>query len=400
MSAAKHTTTVEHVRRRIGTTNNQALAYVSDPDPRLQRLGRSAREALLPELPPLTAGALLGPAALSRHLVASASAGRYRDLFSLWDVFRTHPDDCRPVLAERPQALEKARAKLVKATLLGLRGHADRVAEDIRRADGLIWTWLRELLVEHLEQVAQRPAIASALLLREPELVLPLPEPPGEEWLQEAAALRQHAQLAPAVEALFARHVAELPVTVATLALAHESYPQALPRLVDRVDLDGPEIGSILAWARDHGQAPRLRARVKALVDQAVAADRATGLALWSAWRDRGVTLPLPQAAREATLEGLDLGRPESAALVAALVADGVDLDPQAALAELAARNRQWAEKAYEAFVCEGLDVTLPAALEGNPIVKDGTRCPHCAAWTWVRPGHERRCPHAPAPVS
>jgi hypothetical protein len=37
--------------------------------------------------------------------------------------------------------------------------------------------------------------------------------------------------------------------------------------------------------------------------------------------------------------------------------------------------------------------VHLPLALEGNPIVRDGTRCPACQAWTWVRPGHERRCP-------
>lgn len=399
MPAAKHTTS-EQITRRIGATNAQALAYLSAPDPKLQRLGRSAREELLPDLPPVTAGALLGPAALSRHLVASASAGRYRDLFWLWEVFQNHPDDCRPVLAERPQALEKARAKLTRATLLGLRGHAERVAEDIAQAEGLIWTWLRSLLMEHLELVAQRPVIASALLLREPELELMLPEPPREEWLREAALVRQLRKLAPAVEALFARHVDKLPATVATLALAYESYPEHLTGLVDRIDLDGPEIGSIMAWARDHGQAPRLHARIQALVDEAVAADRAAGLARWHAWRDRGVALELPRAAREASLEGLDLGRPESAALVAALIADGAELDPQRVLAEQAAENRQRAEKAYEAFVCEGLDVTLPPALEGNPIVRDGTRCPHCAAWTWVRPGHERRCPRSPAPVS
>jgi hypothetical protein len=149
---------------------------------------------------------------------------------------------------------------------------------------------------------------------------------------------------------------------------------------------------------RDHGHADRLRGRVQEAVELAAAHERADALALWQEWRERGVEVPLPEALKKPTLDGLDLGRPESAVLIAQLCAEGADLDPQAALEGAATQNRQLAEKAYEAFVCAGLDVQLPLALEGNPIVKEGTRCPACSAWTWVRPGHERRCPRrAPA---
>src|SRR3712207_1892946 len=169
---ASSTTSVrpEDVIRRIGDTNDRALAYVLDPDPQLSRLSRKTREALITDLPPVTAGALLGPAALARHFVASAASGRYRDLFPLWQLFRERPDECRPILAERQRALEKGRLALGTAVRLGLSGHAERVAEDVGRAEGLIWTWLREALVADLPAVGQRPALASALLQREPGL--------------------------------------------------------------------------------------------------------------------------------------------------------------------------------------------------------------------------------------
>jgi hypothetical protein len=385
------------ITRRIGSTNADAIRYVLSPDPQLSRLSRKVRDDVITDLPPVTAGALLGPAALARHFVASAASGRYRDLFALWELFRQRPEDCKPVLAERQRALEKARETLRTAVRLGLRGHAERVAEDVRQAEGLIWQWLREILVEDLPAIGRRPAIASALLHREPDLDVALPGEPDDQWLAEAAAERQHRELAPAVETLFAANVERLPATVATLSLTYATYPQRVEALLDRVDLAAPEIGSILAWARDHGYAGRLRAQIAELVEKTAAADRAEGLALWHAWQERGVDLALPQPLRAHTLDGLDRTRPETAQLLARLIADGAGLNPQGELDALAGQNRQAAEKAYEAFVCAGLDVHLPLALEGNPIVKDGTRCPHCQAWTWVRPGHEKRCPRQPA---
>ncbi len=392
--------TPQDIVRRIGDTNARALAYVLDPDPQLTRLSRKAREAVLADLPPVTAGALLGPAALARHFVASAASGRYRDLFTLWDLFRQRTDEVKPVLAERQRALEKAREVLVTAARLGLRGRADRVAEDVTAAQGLIWQWLRAALMAELAAVAARPAVAAALLAREPDLELALPAQPSDRWITEAAALQERGPLPPALDALLAANAHRLPATVATLTMAHEQYPDRIPALLERVDLDAPEVGSALAWARDHGFADQLHGRIGATVDQAAAGDRAGGLALWQQWQDRGIDLPLPAPLRVHSLEGLDLSRPETATLIARLVAEGADIRPQETLDSLAQQNRQSAEKAYEAFVCARLDVHLPLALEGNPIVRDGTRCPHCQAWTWVRPGHERRCPHRPAVVA
>ncbi|MGH8885110.1 MAG: hypothetical protein ACRDYX_08060, partial [Egibacteraceae bacterium] len=391
--------TPQEVVRRVGDTNAKALAYVRDPDPQLSRLSRKVREALITELPPVTTGALLGPAALARHFIASAAVGRYRDLFFLWELFRFAPEECRPVLAERQRALEKAREALTTAARLGLFGRAERVAEDIGTAQGLIWHWLYEVLVADLAAVGTRPAIAAALLAREPDLDIPLPARPSERWLAEAAAVREQGSLPPAMDKLLAEHAERLPATVATLQLACSSYPDRLPVLLERVDLEAPDIGAVLAWARDHGVTEHLRRRVQAQVQEAAVADRSAGLALWRHWRDRGLALELPESLRVHSLEGLDVARPETAELIAQLIADGAEIRPQETLDRLAQQNRQLAEKAYEAFVCAGLDVHLPLTLEGNPIVKDGTRCPYCQAWTWVRPGHERRCPR-PASVA
>ncbi|MFO8075351.1 MAG: hypothetical protein R6T85_04455 [Egibacteraceae bacterium] len=385
--------TTKDVVKRIGDTTDKALAYVREPDPALTRLSRGQREQLIADLPPITAGALLGPDALARHLVASAASGRYRDLFALWELFRTDPDACRPVLADRPQALAKAQEAMRTAVRLGLSGHAERVAEDITRAEGLIWQWLREILDEVAPAVGARPAVASALLQREPDADIPLPDEPDERWLAEAAAAAAEGPLAPPIEERLAAGVDRLPATIATLQLAHARYPEKVAVLLGRVDLDSPDVGAMLAWARDHGFADALTGRIREGLEAAAERDRAEALALWRAWRKRGVDLDLPASAREPSLEGLDLTRPETADLIALLAREGTDLRPQEALDALAEENRQRAEKAYEAFVCADLDVTLPKPLEGNPIVKEGTRCPHCLAWTWVRPGHEGRCP-------
>jgi hypothetical protein len=388
----------EEITRRIGETNEKALAYVLSPDPKLSRLSRKAREALLPDLPPVVAGALLGPAALARHFIAYASYGRYRDLFSLWELFRQRPAECKPILAERQPALDKAREQLSTAIRLGLTGRADRAAEDVRRAEGLIWQWVREPLMEHLALVGMRPEIAATLLEREPSLEIPLPEQPDARWLDEAAAARRHGELPPALDALLAANIDRLPATVATLGMAQDHYPDRVLPLLDHVNLDGPEIGSVLAWARDHGYADRLHARIRQRVEEAAEGTRAEALAVWNAWRERGVDVPLSERLRVPTLEGLDLTKPESALLVKALVDEGADLQPQQALEDLAAHKIDAGEKAYEAFVCAGLPVTLPARLrEKNIGVKEGTRCPACEAWTWVRPGHERRCPRLAA---
>ena len=389
--------TPQEVVRRIGDTNAKALAYVRDPDPQLSRLSRKIRETLITELPPVTTGALLGPAALARHFIASAASGRYRDLFALWEVFRFAPDECRPVLAERQRALEKAREALKIAVRLGLSGHAERVAEDVANAQGPGWQWMREELVANLRAVGRRPLIAAALLAREPDLDIPLPDVPDESWLAEASAVRERGDLPPAMDRLLAAHADRLPATVPTLQMALANYPDRVPALLGRVDLDAPDIGALLAWARDHQVAEHLHARIREQVEEAAAADRGSGLARWQHWRERGLEVELPSSLREHSLEGLDVARPETALLIARLIADGAPIEPQATLDDLAQRNRQLAEKAYEAFVCAGLDVRLPLALEGNPIVKDGTRCPYCQAWTWVRPGHERRCPRRDA---
>ncbi|QBI21355.1 hypothetical protein ER308_18470 [Egibacter rhizosphaerae] len=393
MSATTTKVTAKDAVKRIGDTTERALSYVQDPDPQLSRLPKSTRESLVADLPPVTAGALLGPAALARHLVASAASGRYRDLFALWELFRTHPDECRPVLADRPQALEKARAQLRTAVRLGLVGQADRVAEDVRAAQGLIWEWLRENLQELAEVVSQRPVVASAVLDREPDFPLPLPDEPDARWLSEAAEVAADITLHPEVSRRLAEGVDRLPPTVATLILVADRYPDRVDVLLDRVDLDSPEIEATLAWARDHGRSERLHARVREQLERAAHQDRAEALAVWRRWQERGVPLELPAAAKAPTLDGLDLTRPETASFIALLAAEGVDLAPQEALEKLAGENRQRAEKAYEALVCADLPVGLPKALEGNPIVKEGTRCPHCLAWTWVRPGHEARCP-------
>ncbi|MPZ89748.1 MAG: hypothetical protein GEU81_17170 [Nitriliruptorales bacterium] len=400
MASPTTTARPEDVIRRIGDTNEKALAYVLDPDPQLSRLSRKAREAIIADLPPVTAGALLGPAALARHFVASAASGRYRDLFPLWELFRLRPDDCRPILAERQRALEKARVALRTAVRLGISGHAERVAEDVAHAQGLIWQWLREAVISALPQVGQRPAIASALLQREPGLDVPLPAEPDERWLAEAAAARQARPLAAPVEALLAANAHRLPATIHTLSLAFEHYPDRLPELVSRIDLSSPSVGALMAWARDHGVGDRVVEQVRESVEQAAGLSRAQGAATWYQWQQRGVKVQLPASLRASNLDGLDASRPETATLAAVLIADGAPLDMQGTVNDLATRNRQLAEKAYEAFVCAGLDVSLPATLESNPLVKEGTRCSYCQSWTYVRAGHERRCPRRPpAPV-
>lgn len=378
---------------RIGTTNERALAYLADPDPKLSRLSRKVIEALLPELPPVTAGALLGPAGFTRHLVASAAAGRYRDLFVLWETFRRYPAEAKPELAERGAALNRGREKLKTAVRIGLTGRAERLAEDIAKAEGLIWQWLREALTELLPAVGARPAVAAALLAREPGLQIPLPAEPDDRWLAEAAAARRNAPLPEPLEGLLRDNVHRLPATVDTLRLATLHFPDRVEALVDRVDLDAPDIGAFLAWARDHGAAERLHGRIRERVNGAAARDRAEGLAQWYAWQQRGVQLELPESLRVDSLDGFDLSRPETAELASRLAQRGIELDLQAKLEDLAGQNRQLAEKAYEAMVCANLDVHLPEALESNPVVNPGTRCPKCRAWTWVRPGHEQRCP-------
>jgi len=387
----------EDIIRRIGDTNERALAYVLEPDPQLSRMGRKVRENILADLPPVTAGALLGPDALARHFIASAASGRYRDLFALWDLFRARPSECRPVLAERQKALEKGRAALATAVRLGLGGHAERVAEDVTRASGLIWTWMREALVAEAARIGARPAVASALLVRDPGFEVTLPDAPDDRWLAEAAAARRTGPLAAPVEAVLRANADRLPATIETLALAQEHYPERVPTLVGRIDLASDSIGALLAWARDHGHAHAVLARVRVAVEASAEGGRAQGVATWWSWRERGIDVELPAVLRAPDLGELDVSRPDVAALIAVLVADGAAIDPQALVEQVAGENRQRGEKAYEAFVCAGLDVTLPATLLGNPLVKEGTRCPFCQSWTYVRAGHERRCPRRPA---
>lgn len=392
-SSADAAVTAADLTRRIGVTNEAALAYVRQPDPRFSRLSSRATEELITEVPAVTAGALLGTAALARHFVASAATGRYRDLFGLWELFKRDPDACKPVLQERPEALDRARAALTSATVLGLHGHAERVAEDVMRARGLIWRWLKDTLDEHLELVAARPRVASALLARDPDAALALPDDPDERWLREAADAHASTGLAPAVEQILMAHAHRLPPTIPTLDLVHEHMPSALDDVLAAVDLERSDIGAVLAWSRDHGVAEPLTRRIGDEIAAAATADPATGLASWWQWRERGVDVALPAAVLAAPVDAFDLTRPETAVLLTERRSRGEDIDVAARLDGLAATNRQLAEKAYEAAVCGGLDVTLPEALEDNPMVRDGTRCPACRAWTWVRPGHERRCP-------
>src|SRR5690606_27538686 len=140
---------------------------------------------------------------------------------------------------------QKGREALGTAVRLGLRGHAERVAEDVELAQGLIWQWLREIIVGQLEAVGRRPLIAAAVLRRDPSLEVPLPTDPDDDWLAEAAAARQAGPLPAALDALLGAHVERLPATVSTLSLAQESYPDRVGQLLDRVDLDSPEIQAI-----------------------------------------------------------------------------------------------------------------------------------------------------------
>lgn len=385
--------TVAEVVARIGTSNEAVLAYVESPEPRWQRLPRAVREELIADLPAPTAAALLGPAALARHFVASAAGGRYRDLFALWTLFSRHPEDCKPELAARGQALERARRNLRLATKIGLSGHAGHVAADIQRAEGLIWQWLRQVLDEHLHIVGARPIVAAALSGADPDAEIPLPAEPSAAWLAEAAAARQEGPLPSVIEERLGANVHRLPATISTLRLAATHYPDRIPHLLDAVDLDAPDAEAFLAWARDHGYTDRLVGRLRERLEVVAGRDREEALRLWHRWRERGVDLELPQPLLAEGLGELDLARPETAHLAKALLDRGEDVAVQQRIEELAARNRQLAEKAFEAATSAGIWVTLPAVLEANPIVRDGTRCPRCHAWTWVRPGHEQRCP-------
>ena len=384
----------QEITRRIGTTSEDAIRYVLKPDPKLSRLARKHREAVIPELSPVTAAALLGPAALARHFIASAAAGRYRDLFNLWTLFRERPEECKPVLAERQRALDTARRKLETSVRLGLTGHAERVAEDVLTAEGLPWKWLRQILDPWLLAAGARPAVAAALMVKEPGIAVPLPEDPPEQWLAEAVRARDRGQEIPQpIAELLGRYADRLPATVTTLQSTHEQHPDRVPALIERIDLDAPDIAAMSAWARDHGYGDRLRDRMVAEISRIGAEDRAEGLARWRRWHDQGIDLPLPDVLTAPTLEGLDLGRPETADLLKVMIDNGAEFDPQQIVDQAARENRMRGEKTFEAFVCVGFDVHLPLVLEGNPMVPKGSRCPACQAWTWVRPGHEQRCP-------
>ncbi len=385
----------------VGATSEAALSYVQNPDPKLSRMARKHREAVITEIPPVTAGALLGPEALCRHFLASAASGRYQDLFYLWDLFVLYPDDCKTVLNARQKAQEKAKAKLRLATHMGLLGDAERVAADIDRAAGLPWRWMQDILKPMEPAISQRPAVLAAMARRDAAFSPQLPDNPSDRWLAEAAALKESGKDIPAdMDRLLGQHADRLPATIATLSMAQQQYPDRVSSLIDRVDLDAPDIGSLMAWARDHGHAEQLVGRVTERVTASAAADRATGLAEWRRWQERGVQLDMPQSLTAPNLDGLDLGRPESAELIKQLIDGGADLDAQQILDDVAATNRMLGEKAFEAFVCAGFDtVHLPLVLEGNPMVRPETRCPSCQAWTWVRPGLEKRCPRNGCPL-
>jgi len=54
MAAPSTSVRAEDILRRIGDTNERALAYVLDPDPQLSRLSRKVRENVIADLPPVT----------------------------------------------------------------------------------------------------------------------------------------------------------------------------------------------------------------------------------------------------------------------------------------------------------------------------------------------------------
>lgn len=382
--------------QRIGNTTEEAMAYVASPEAQWQKLSSGFLEELITELPPLTAAALLGPEALCRHFLASAATGRYRDLFNLWDLFKTYPEQCKPILMSRTEAQERAKHKLRVATEFGLIGSADRVAEDIDRAQGLPWNWIRDILKEVGPLIAQRPVVIAALWRKDPSWPIDLPDQPDQRWLSEAAALHNHADPVPeAIDNVLGQHLESLPTTPSTLGLAAHHHPDQVPVLLDRLDPEAEDLVATVRWARDHGY--DLTERLFAHLDQIAKESRAKAAAMWAHWRAGGVApQQLPESLMVPTMDGLDLGAPESWDLAAILVKNGATIDAQAIVDQAASTNRQVGEKAYEAAVCAGFnEVHLPAGLASNPNIKPDARCPKCAAWTWVRPKHETRCPRS-----
>ncbi|WP_336249668.1 hypothetical protein [Stomatohabitans albus] len=388
--------TPAQVLQRIGTSTEAAMAYVAAPEQAWQKLSSGFLEELITDLPPVTAAALLGPEALCRHFLASAATGRYRDLFYLWDLFKAYPEQCKPILMSRTEAQERAKHKLRVATEFGLIGSANRVAEDIDRAQGLPWNWIREILLDVGPLIAQRPAVIAALWRKDPDWVIDLPEEPDQRWLSEAAALHAHSEPVPeAIEAILGQHLDSLPTTPSTLALAAQHHPDRVGVLLERIDPDAPDVVATVRWARDHGH--DVSAKLFAHLEAVAQDNRAKAAALWAEWTAGGIAPEtLPDALLAPNLEGLDIGAPETWDLAAILVDRGVAIDAQAIVDGVAATNRQVAEKAYEAAVCAGFaEVHLPAGLASNPNIKADARCPKCAAWTWVRPKHETRCPRS-----
>lgn len=382
--------------QRIGNTVEAAMAYVAAPEAQWQKLSAGFLEELITELPPLTAAALLGPEALCRHFLASAATGRYRDLFNLWDLFKAYPEQCKPILMSRTEAQERAKHKLRVATEFGLIGSADRVAEDIDRAQGLPWNWIRDILKDVGPLIAQRPVVIAALWRKDPAWPIDLPTQPDQRWLSEAAALHNHAEsVPPAIDAILGQHLESLPTTPSTLGLAAQHHPDQVAVLLDRLDPEAEDLVATARWARDHGY--DLTDRLFAHLDQVAKGNRAKAAAMWAHWRAGDVAPEqLPDALLLPTMDGLDLGAPESWDLAAILVQRGATIDAQAIVDQAAATNRQVGEKAYEAAVCAGFaEVHLPAGLASNPNIKPDARCPKCAAWTWVRPKHETRCPRS-----
>lgn len=382
------------VLNRIGKTNDQAMAYVFNPDPSWQELNLGVIEELITNIPPVTAGALLGPDALCRHFLASAASGRYQDLFYLWELYKAFPDLCQPVVMSRTEAQERAKHNLRVATEYGLVGSAERVAQDIRKAKGLPWKWLQDILADLGDLIAQRPMVIAALWERDPGWPLELPEHPDTAWLAEAAQLQAKGEFVPdMIKALLASHLDGLPINPATLDIALATSPDQIPLLLTRIDMDAPDVVATLRWARDHGFDQH--EFIVAFLEACAQENRALAAHHWAKLK-AGQIAPadLPPTLLGTDLDGLDLGLPESWEIAKVLVDQGAALDVQALLDDIALNNRQIAEKAYEAAVCAGFDeVHLPAGLAANPNIKAEARCPKCAAWTWVRPRHEERCP-------
>ena len=388
--------TPTQVIQRIGTTTASAMAYVDAPEQAWQKLSMGFLEELITDLPPVTAAALLGPEALCRHFLASAATGRYRDLFNLWDLFKAYPEQCKPILMSRTEAQERAKHKLRVATEFGLIGSAERVAEDIDRAQGLPWNWMKDILAEVGGLIAQRPIVVAAIWRKDPAWAIDLPENPDQRWLSEAAALHNHANPVPAaIDAILGQHLESLPTTPSTLGLAQQHHPDQVGALLERLDPEAEDIVATARWARDHGH--DLSDKLYAHLDQVATQDRARAAAIWAHWVSGGIApATLPPALIAPTMDGLDLGAVESWDLAAILVAQGASIDAQAIVDTAANTNRQVGEKAYEAAVCAGFnEVHLPAGLASNPNIKADARCPKCAAWTWVRPKHEARCPRS-----